>query len=391
MQMSLPVQQDRPKYAPIRNLMLYINQECNLRCTYCFLKKVPRYMTQEVALRTVDYVMQRNISGGVHQLSINFFGGEPFLSVDLMQTVIEYARRKRFNVEKTFNFSATTNGTLANARVEKAIRDGSVSLLVSLDGGAHASRHRPMVSGRESYSLVAKNLPKLAAWSPSCTVRLTYTPDDLQLLKRLQEVLALGHFGIAVCPVVEADWSGQEQAVEEAHQELGDWFLQEFAQGRRAPLEVTWQLLSAYTQRMHCQSRPKPCPVGDSLLSVDYAGNVMPCHRFLHRSQDHLGTVAADQFPPERWQYVHLRALEVPDCATCEARTVCGGGCRAVALQSGYGLQGVHPNHCLLMRAHVRQVQRIYQALHSHEQFWAYLRQGADSSSILRELATLGS
>jgi uncharacterized protein len=392
MLLSLPVQSQPQKYAPVRHLMLYLTEECNLRCTYCFVKKEPRFMTREIALRTLDYVMQRNISGGVYELFVTFFGGEPFLAVDRMQEVVDYAGQYRPNLDKVFRFAATTNGTLANARVEKVIKDGALDLLVSLDGGVQANRLRPMVSGRESYSLVAKNLPRLAAWAVRCTVRMTYTPDNLDLVARVRQALSLAPVGVALCPVLELDWRGHEPSLEAAHQELGDWFLQEFAQGRRPPLEVTWELLRAYTARLGCQGRPeRACPVGDSLLGVDSQGHVLPCHRFLHQARDRLGTVSDENLPLERWRYVHLHRAEIPDCPSCEARTVCGGGCRAVALQSGYGLQGVHPNHCLFMRMHIRQVERIHKHLHSHERFWSYLHQGTASSSVLRELATLGS
>jgi uncharacterized protein len=388
----LPVVQPQ-KYAPVRNLMLYLTEDCNLRCSYCFVKKEPRTMTREVALRTLDYVLQRNISGGLFDLNVTFFGGEPFLgqALNRMQEVVDYAQQSRPNVYKTFRFAATTNGTLANARVEKVIKDGAMHLLISLDGGAGYNARRPMLSGRESYSLVAKNLPRLSAWSPRCSVRMTFTPDPIDLVQRVREVLSIGPFSsLALCPVVEADWSGREEALEVAYEQLGDWFLQEVAQGRRPPLTITWLLLQKYIQRLGCQSPPqRPCPVGDSLLAVDTQGQVLPCHRFLHQRQ--LGTVYDEHLPPARWQYVHLKTLEIEECPRCEARTVCGGGCRAVAQQAGYGMEGVHPNHCRLLRPHMRQVQRIYQALHQQERFWDYFNQVATEPEALGYLATLGS
>ena len=392
MLMPLSVREEPKRYAPVRNLMLYLTEECNLRCTYCFVKKEPRYMTRETALRTVDWVLQRNVSGGLNDLSITFFGGEPFLAVERMQELVDYAQLSRTNVDKVFRFAATTNGTLANGRVEKVIRQASMDLLVSIDGGAQASRLRPMVSGRESHSLVAKNLPKLASWARNCSARLTFTPDNLDLVGAVRDVLAIAAVGVVLAPVIEIDWSGHEEALERAYQELGDWFLEEFAQGRRPPLEVTWELLRVYIGHLKCQRRPnKPCPLGTSLLAVDSQGNVLPCHRFLHQAKDRLGQVQAEDLPAERWRYVHLKTLEIPDCAGCEARTVCGGGCRAVALQAGYGLEGIHPNHCLLLRAHVRMVERIYQTLSADQRFWDVLYQTQTGSELLLELASLGS
>lgn len=391
MLLSLTVKDQPPKYAPVRHLMMYLTEECNLRCSYCFVKKEPRFMTRDVALRTVDFLLQRTVSGGVYDLFITFFGGEPFLAVDRMQEVVDYARERRLNQNKIVHFAATTNGTLANARVQKVVQEGAMSLLISLDGGPRANRQRPMVSGRESYSRVARNLEKLAAWSPRSLIRVTYTPENLNLAERVREVLALAPLGLVVSPVVEADWNGHEQALEEAYRELEEWFLQEFSQGRRPPLESTWELLRTLTNHLSCQQRPsKACPLGDSILGIDSQGHVLPCHRFLHQPLDRLGTVAQDRLPAERWRYVELHTLEISDCATCEVRRVCGGGCRAVALQAGYGLKGVHPHHCLLLRTHFRMAWRIHQALQSQDRYWRYLNQFT-SSEVLRELSQLGS
>lgn len=389
--LSLPIQQEPKRYAPVHTLMLYLTEECNLRCTYCFVKKVPKFMTRETALRTIDWVLQRNVSGGEYILLVNFFGGEPFLAVDLMQEVVDYARRVRPNVYKSFKFAATTNGTLANERVERVIREGQLALMVSLDGGAAANRLRPMVSGRESYSLVRKNLPRLAEWSRKCTARVTFTPDNLELLRNVRDVLEVAPVRVALCPVVEADWGGHEQALEDAYQELGEWFAAEVRAGRRPPLEVTWELLRDYQQRLVCQKRPeRACPLGDGLMAVDSQGNVLPCHRFLHRPHDRLGGVEATELPDERWRFVHLKRAEIPDCDTCIARTVCGGGCRAVALGGGHGLEGVHPHHCLLMQTHMRLVARLYRELRSEESFWRGLSQ-SESSPHEQELYQLGS
>lgn len=389
--LSLPVHQEPQRYAPVHTLMLYLTEECNLRCTYCFVKKEPKFMTRETALRTLDWVLQRNISGGEYKLLVNFFGGEPFLAADLMQEVVDYGRQVRPNVYKSFTFAATTNGTLANERVEKVVREGEMALLISLDGGAQANRFRPMGSGRESYSLVRKNLPKLAEWARICTARVTFTPDNLELLKNVRDVLDVASVGVALCPVVEADWSGSEHALEDAYQELGEWFALEVRAGRRPPLEVTWELLRDYQQRLVCQKRPaRACPLGDGLMAVDSAGNVLPCHRFLHRPSERLGTVAEHELPDERWRFVHLNRAEIPDCDNCIARTVCGGGCRAVALDGGYGLDGVHPHHCLLMKAHMRLVARLYRELRTEESFWRFMAR-SHSEFHYQELYQLGS
>jgi MoaA/NifB/PqqE/SkfB family radical SAM enzyme len=55
MLLFLPVQSQPQKYAPVRHLMLYLTEECNLRCTYCFVKKEPRFMRGPLTKRKKSY------------------------------------------------------------------------------------------------------------------------------------------------------------------------------------------------------------------------------------------------------------------------------------------------------------------------------------------------
>jgi len=92
------------------DITLVLTEQCNLRCPYCYVpKQAPggRTMTEEVALAAVDRFLDRAPSG--KDLSISFFGGEPFLTRGLMERVIDHARKRR---PRGLTFSAPTNGTL---------------------------------------------------------------------------------------------------------------------------------------------------------------------------------------------------------------------------------------------------------------------------------------
>lgn len=353
-----------PVYAPVRTLMLYLTENCNLRCTYCFVDKKARHMSSETARRAVDFFLDRNVSGSLYNIGITFFGGEPFTRLGRMQEVVEYARKPRTNVFKDVAFSATTNGTIASPRAEAIIREARMSLLISMDGGEHSSTYRPFLSGRSSYEHLSRNLPRLVSWSPDVVVRMTYHPGSLDFRANIGRALELGAPRVALCPVLDTEWTGHEEALEEAHQTLADWYIAEAKQERILPLEVTNMMLRQQHHHEHGGQLPeRPCGVATTLIGVDPDGHVMPCHRFLYRAQDRLGHVTDDVLSEARWRYVHLSSSRISGCAECMARPVCGGGCRAVALNAGYSLYEPHPNYCLTTRSHARAVRRIYDTL----------------------------
>lgn len=353
-----------PVHAPARLLMVYVTEQCNLRCSYCFVEKKPRHMSVETMRKTIDFFFHRNISGPESNLYLTFFGGEPFTRLDCLEEGVAYARAPRPNSYKSIEFSATTNGTVIGPRVERLVRESRMSLLVSLDGGIGASSHRQFVSGRPSYETVARNLPRLVAWSPRVIVRMTFHPGALDLVENVRHALDLGAPAIMLCPVVEANWAGHEATLDEAYQALAEMYVAEARRGRILPLEMTNNLLRDHDAAARGGARPgRPCNMGTSLIGVDPDGNVMPCHRFLYRRHDHLGTVARPVFDEARWRYVHLASSDIQGCDDCAARPVCGGGCRSVVMNSGRGLYETHPGHCLTMRAHARAVAAIYERL----------------------------
>ena len=73
----------------IFNYFLFLTNECNLSCTYCYATKVPLVMTQET-IEQVKLFLTRDeeLRVGEHDISIQFFGGEPTLRWDDLQRFV---------------------------------------------------------------------------------------------------------------------------------------------------------------------------------------------------------------------------------------------------------------------------------------------------------------
>jgi uncharacterized protein len=194
---------------------------------------------------------------------------------------------------------------------------------------------------------------------------MTYHPEALRLRENVSRALELGAPSVALFPVSESDWRGYEEELEEAHQELADWFIAEARLGRYLPLVVTWGHLRNYHRNAPLGTRPeRPCQIGTSLLGIDPDGNVMPCHRYLYRPSDWFGTVDSPDFPPARESYVRISSRDLLGCESCVARPICGGGCRVIVLAEGRDLHsGIHPGFCLNTRVQARAAYRIYDTL----------------------------
>lgn len=356
----------RPAYAPVTQAMVYLTMRCNVACHYCFQTHVHDAMSQETAQKTIEFLFNRLISGIEQRLFLTFFGGEPFLEVERMEEMVDYcrARERQPGTHKRVFFSATTNGTLATPDVERVIRKAGMSLLVSLDGGPHANAARAYPSGRASYEAVARNLPRLVSWSPDLRVRMTFHPRSLDIVDNIRHLFSLGAPAVVVAPVFEADWTGTADKVEAEFQALADWYIAEARAGRHLALDITDTMLMELHRNQDSGRRPTgPCGMGKRLIGISTSGAVMPCHRFLYRPDDWLGTVDTPVLSEKREPFQHLSTADILGCDGCVAAPMCGGGCPLVALQRGLNLNEPHPVYCTLTRIHARAVRRIYQTL----------------------------
>ena len=70
---------------PVTSIALFLAQECNMRCVYCY-RNGGEYagggmMSEETAFKAVDSLIEN--SGSAQSLHISFFGGELFLNFSL--------------------------------------------------------------------------------------------------------------------------------------------------------------------------------------------------------------------------------------------------------------------------------------------------------------------
>ncbi len=114
---------------PVEDIALFLNQFCNLNCTYCYGIKgeygSPGSLEEATAYRAVDWLIEQ--SGEMKGISLSFFGGEPFLSFPLMKAVTAYARLKTREVGKTVSFSV--------CEIRRPLASHSCSKAGTLDSG----------------------------------------------------------------------------------------------------------------------------------------------------------------------------------------------------------------------------------------------------------------
>jgi uncharacterized protein len=139
-----------------------LNLDCNLACPYCFEEGVRgrHYMSFETADCLVEMIERHHLSHG-RRVSLDFYGGEPLLSRDLIGSISERLQKSSSEKGLPYSFSLVTNGTILTRSVAEELKVlGMKNAKVTLDGPREIhDLSRPFASGRgSSYDVIVRNI-----------------------------------------------------------------------------------------------------------------------------------------------------------------------------------------------------------------------------------------
>lgn len=143
------------------NLILFVTEQCNFRCTYCYESFLRPNMPRATQEALINLVKRRAETLG--HLSISWFGGEPLLA----RREITFLASQLAILSKEFGFSRddsiTTNGFLLTAEVALELIEADIrTFQISLDGPAEFhDQTRLKRSGTGTYKDVYSNLLNL--------------------------------------------------------------------------------------------------------------------------------------------------------------------------------------------------------------------------------------
>jgi uncharacterized protein len=330
-----------------RAISLNVAQACNLACTYCYADEgrfhgSARTMSTEVARRAVDELVAGARPG--ERVLVGFIGGEPLLNRAVVHDTVAYAWGRARDVGVSVGFSITTNGTLVDEPDAALFRSRPFTVTVSIDGGqATHDRHRRGRNGSGSWERTVGNLGPLLREPGLSRVsaRATITRDDLDVARRVDEVVAAGFRDVGVSPARTGpdpsvllrgpDWQTYlDGLVDAAEADLRRLRRDGAATGFR------FANLGTSLGEIHRGScRPLPCGAAYGYLSVDVDGNYATCHRTVGDGRFRVGRIG-DRSDAARRAFLEPRLVDSQEpCRSCWARYLCGGGCHAEVAEAG--------------------------------------------------------
>ncbi len=344
----------------IKALCIHIAHTCNLNCEYCFASQGKYHgeraiMSAEVGKRALDFLIEN--SGTRRNLEVDFFGGEPLMNFDVVKEMVAYARSIEKEHNKNFRFTLTTNGLLIDDDVIEFANKEMSNVVLSLDGRKEIhDKYRVDYAGNGSWERIVPKFQKLveARGNKDYYMRGTFTHENPDFLKDIQEMLDLGFTELSMEPVVCAPGEKSELTEEdlpivlEQYEKLAELMLERDKEGK--PFTFYHYMIDL-TGGPCIYKRISGCGSGTEYMAVTPWGDLYPCHQFVGDEKFKLGDIWNGVDNTEiQDEFMACNVYAREECRDCWARLYCSGGCAANAYHATGSIRGVYEYGCKLFR-----------------------------------------
>lgn len=320
------------------DIELVISRDCNLDCKYCFegkksKDKMPLIYINQI-IEFIDSYLKENFIYTKDYVRIDFNGGEPLLNENFIFAFINHAK----SINKAYNYSITTNGTLLSKKVISFIKENNINLQISLDGKQNDHDYnRKYVNGTGTFKTVMKKLNKIKAEAllNKLIISLVFTPKNVSTLSdNVLYILNQGFFNITLSLCADYTWESDDikELKKQAHI-IGDIFISYYEMGN----PITLSLISNYIENTLLNFAKPICGAITDYIAILPNGDILPCGGFVgsyNEKEMTVGNIKSGIDKKSLEFYLDKKnedSLDVnKDCKKCKLLSRCQHNCFAI-------------------------------------------------------------
>jgi uncharacterized protein len=324
-----------PAYRPPTHLgvWLHVTNQCNLRCTYCYVSKTNAHLAPAIGQRALASIFAAARQQGMTSLTLKYAGGEALLEAATIWALDRFARDQA-GPDLTIRSILLTNGTPLRPALLAELQARQFQVAVSLDGlGAAHDTQRPLRGGQPSFRLVQRGLDRAVAAGLPLSVSVVVGPGNLAALPELIDYLLDRDLRFTLTFL-------RDNSETAAHLLAHDRDLiaaMTLAYDRIARRPPPFSLLNAALDRVQlAQPHFAACGIGESYVVIKHTGEVASCQMRLGQPVGHIRRGdPLRQIQTQTRERPHGTTIDDhADCRTCRWRYRCAGGCPIVTFQS---------------------------------------------------------
>ena len=347
----------------VKALCLHVAHTCNLNCSYCFASQ-GKYqgdralMSFEVGKQAFDFLIAN--SGSRRNLEVDFFGGEPLMTWEVVKRLVAYAREQEKLHDKNFRFTLTTNGMLLSDEVDDFLNREMSNVVLSLDGRKEIHDHlRKDYAGHGSYDAIVPKFKRLVEkrGGQNYYMRGTFTHNNVDFTNDIFHMADLGFTELSMEPVVCAPTDPYALTEEDLPELFRQYELlaEEMIRRKKAGNGFVFYHYMLDLKNGPCiYKRITGCGSGTEYMAVTPWGELFPCHQFVGDPKYSLGNIwdGVTNLAVQE-EFRHCNAYARPECRDCWAKLYCSGGCAANAYHATGKISGVYEYGCELFKKRI--------------------------------------
>lgn len=307
---------------------LHVTNECNLRCTYCYINKTEEAMSEETGKAAVDTIFRAAQQHNFKVVKLKYAGGEATLNFSLVKTLHTYAQTLSMRTGIALQEVILSNGVGLTNSILDFIRDADIQLSISLDGSAQEHDiQRVFVNGRGSYKQVSRRIDRALEHGVYPHLSITVTGHSVEgLVDAVKFALERDLlFNLNFYRDHDSQKAGEELRAEDDR-------LITAMRSAFAAIEESLprrSLIAALVDRANFAGpHQRSCGAGHDYLVIDQAGRVARCQMEIERPVTNI--FAHDPLREIQLYATGFQNLAVDEkegCRNCHWRYWCAGGC----------------------------------------------------------------
>lgn len=193
-----PEKFSRISYTPSKralNVWLHINNNCNLDCSYCFVKNSTDQISDKVIGETVSRLVATVKKHGVNDILVKYAGGEPTMALPKMRKFHDLLTEKLDGAGVYLHWAILTNGTIITKKLLDFIKSSKSTVSVSIDGygenhdiyRVYRAQNKNGEGKKGSWKEVIKNIDLLISNGINPYINAMVGPDTMSGLPKMAE------------------------------------------------------------------------------------------------------------------------------------------------------------------------------------------------------------
>lgn len=289
---------------------IWVTNDCNLLCDYCYVHKKIDYMSEETAKAVIEFIKNKNVELKPDKIKVVFSGGEPLMNFGIVQSIVSALDELR--TDASVIYMITTNGTIYPSE-EQMENLKKMSVSVSLDGNKNwndaARKYKNSDMG--SYENAVKTIDKMTRSGMPVRIRMTVIPDNVSVFAdNYQSLYHLTGQLVAFEPDI-SDKRWNAETLQTLFQNIKKIIL--FMQNTSRP-QAKDLLLALKGRYFHLRSQ---CSGGKSSFHISAIGKIYPCILATEDEEYEFGNVTTGIDAEKLSKFDEINSKDTKDCEGC--------------------------------------------------------------------------